>query len=59
MGQAYYNAYHFPHSFFYQVCYPSVSVFKGYSMQKETEKYLSSKGLKNAGLYRLKPLTPK
>lgn len=30
------------------VCDPSVSVFKGYSMQKETEKYLSSKGLKNA-----------
>ncbi|KMZ66202.1 hypothetical protein ZOSMA_2G02120 [Zostera marina] len=30
------------------VCDPSVSVYKGYSMQKETEEYLSSKGLKNA-----------
>lgn len=27
--------------------YP-VSVYKGYSLKKKTEKYLSSKGLKNA-----------
>ncbi|OVA11275.1 Ribonuclease H domain [Macleaya cordata] len=30
------------------VCGPSVSVFKGYSLPKETEEYLSSRGFQNA-----------
>ncbi|KAM0917553.1 hypothetical protein ACQ4PT_009414 [Festuca glaucescens] len=30
------------------VCDPSVSVFKGYSLRKETEEYLAARGLKNA-----------
>ncbi|CAA6658045.1 unnamed protein product [Spirodela intermedia] len=30
------------------VCDPAVSVYKGYSLRKETEKYLASRGLKNA-----------
>ncbi|XP_073012687.1 uncharacterized protein [Typha latifolia] len=30
------------------VCDPSVSVYKGYSLQKDTEEYLASRGLKNA-----------
>ncbi|KAI3963337.1 hypothetical protein MKW98_022759 [Papaver atlanticum] len=30
------------------VCDPSVSVFKGYSLPKETEEYLCSRGLRNA-----------
>ncbi|KAI3991699.1 hypothetical protein MKX01_038097 [Papaver californicum] len=30
------------------VCDPSVSVFKGYSLPKETEEYLCSRGLQNA-----------
>ncbi|KAF5190570.1 Ribonuclease h protein [Thalictrum thalictroides] len=30
------------------VCDPSVSVFKGYSLSKEAEEYLTSRGLKNA-----------
>ncbi|XP_078437405.1 uncharacterized protein LOC144707989 isoform X2 [Wolffia australiana] len=30
------------------VCDPAVSVFKGYSLMEETEKYLSSRGLRNA-----------
>ncbi|CAM0878905.1 unnamed protein product [Alopecurus aequalis] len=35
------------------VCDPSVSVFKGYSLRKETEEYLAAHGLKNA-LYSIK-----
>ncbi|KAI3985799.1 hypothetical protein MKX01_026585 [Papaver californicum] len=31
-----------------QVCDPSVSVFKGYSLPKKTEEYLCSRGLQNA-----------
>lgn len=30
------------------VCDPSVGVYKGYSLRKETEEYLASQGLKNA-----------
>ncbi|XP_072976859.1 uncharacterized protein [Typha angustifolia] len=30
------------------VCDPSVSVYKGYALQKDTEEYLASRGLKNA-----------
>ncbi|KAI3985801.1 hypothetical protein MKX01_026587 [Papaver californicum] len=30
------------------VCDPSVSVFKGYSLAKETEEYLNTRGLQNA-----------
>ena len=32
----------------WQVCNPPVSVFKGYSLSKDTEEYLVSHGLKNA-----------
>ncbi|XP_042398219.1 uncharacterized protein LOC121988718 isoform X1 [Zingiber officinale] len=35
------------------VCDPSVSVYKGYNLRKETEEYLASQGLKNP-LYSLK-----
>ncbi|CAM0878925.1 unnamed protein product [Alopecurus aequalis] len=35
------------------VCHPSVAVFKGYSLHKETEEYLAARGLKNA-LYSIK-----
>lgn len=34
--------------FSFQVCNPSVSVFKGYGLPKEAEEYLVSHGLKNA-----------
>lgn len=30
------------------VCDPSVTVFKGYSLRKETEEYLAARGLRNA-----------
>ncbi|KAF8654036.1 hypothetical protein HU200_062181 [Digitaria exilis] len=30
------------------VCDPSVTVFKGYSLRKDTEEYLAARGLKNA-----------
>ncbi|XP_073032729.1 uncharacterized protein [Primulina eburnea] len=33
------------------ICDPPVSVYKGYSMPKDTEKYLLSCGLKNAVYY--------
>lgn len=29
------------------MCDPSVSVYKGYSLRKETEDYLAARGLKN------------
>lgn len=35
-------------SFLWQICDPPVSVYKGYSMPKDTEEYLLSCGLKNA-----------
>lgn len=33
---------------FWQICDPPASVYKGYAMPKDTEKYLMSCGLKNA-----------
>lgn len=38
----------FPLPFLWQICDPPVSVYKGYSMPKDTEEYLLSCGLKNA-----------
>ena len=32
----------------YQVCDPSVTVYKGYSLRKETKDYLARHGLRNA-----------
>ena len=32
----------------YQVCDPFVTVYKGYSLRKETEDYLAAHGLRNA-----------